>query len=243
MANWNKPEKIVLLRQKKSIFYYDSWPRLSRKKDCRKKDRTVDALILPQVSWFDFCEIGDSRITYFSGTAFFLFSCWVHMSVFGTKWNWFDRRGCCGESPGSLHPVSETAWETVLGSLLCLESGREGNCSLGLLWQLDWTLPHGRQLWACQGPAGPSHCPNTFLPACLPPSVTWSVTPGGWLHPPGEVLWEKQDRRDRKLNTDHGWIVFGVEEGGRSVWGEQCFLFSLWGSGQVFKKGIDLILR
>lgn len=166
MANWNKPEKIVLLRQKKNQYFIMILGHIwVETKDCRKKDRTVDDFILPQVSWFDFCEIGDSRITYFSGTAFFLFSCWVCMYVFGTKWNWFDRRDCCGESPGSLHPVSETAWETVLGSLLCLESGREGNCSLGLLcrWQLDWTLLHGRHLWACQGPAGPSRCPNACL--------------------------------------------------------------------------------
>lgn len=43
-----------------------------------------------------------------------------------------------------------------------------------------------------------------LTPFCLPSLVTGSDPPAGFLHPPGKMLWEKQEGRGRNLNTELG---------------------------------------
>lgn len=156
------------------------------------------------------------------------------MFVFGTKWNWFDRRDWCRELPGSLYPVSETlpGKEALVHISARNQAEREAvalvfsvpGSWIGLLFMEG----------SCSLAKGQLVLHPVLTPFCLPPSVTWSVTPAGWLHPSGKMLWEKQEGRSRKLNTDHGWIFIGVQEGGKSMRWAVLSVFPVICSGQVF---------
>lgn len=155
------------------------------------------------------------------------------MFVFGRKWNWFDRREWCRGLPGSLLPVSETlpGKESLVHISARNHAERETVASvfsvpdscIGLLFM------EGR----CNLAKGQLVLHPVLTPFCLPASfvytcrMTASIREDAVRKARGKEVWTQ--------TMGEFLLVFEKVE---NLWGEQCFLFSLWGSGKVFKKGI-----